>query len=398
MKVLLTDITQTIPGLQWSAEELAEKLSLIGHETEVVGESINVTLTANRQDCRELAYLIFDLIAIYPELGNNDALVTYQPGNTVKVTRQQIDGILGAVITKEQYQQLERLGFTVQENAVIAPDFRVDIFEPADVAEEIFRLHGMAIIKVIMLSKEEANKSPEYQCQQNLRAALVEAGINETRTVSFAGDGTTALKNPFSGGLPYLRPNLLDGLLQTLAKNPYLRRIAFFEIGNVFNPDEQTNVGVVFSGHKNKETAEETLKKVLGTNIELTAPAPELLHRYNVKQPNIWYGEMATNIVKVADGVNVKTTLPNFQTVSKFPPLVRDVSITSPTSDDFNKNIYQQFPELLFVEQVDTYTDPKTKRTTKTYRLIFQKNTASFTQEEISEIDQRIDRRFFQAA
>ncbi len=395
MKILLTDIKKHIPLLSWSAEELAEKLSLIGHETEVAGESLDITLTANRKDCQQLPYLLFDLMAVYPELGDNKTLVEIKPGKTIKVTSQQVNNLLGSAVTKEQYKGLERLGFIVNDSEVIAPDFRVDVFEAADIAEEVFRLYGAKAINVAMLSKDDVVESAQYQRQQSIRVALVSAGLNETRTVSFTSSGEVALKNAFSADLPYLRPNLLEGLLQTLTKNPFMRRAAFFEIGNTFTPEEETYIGLIFSGNKNKDKLEKLLDEALGVAISLEQPAAELLHRYNVKQPHIFYGEVALDKVQGKQGGVVKTDLPNFKGLSKFPPLVRDISVT--TKFDAAA-LHQEFSELLMIEKIDSYTHPDTKKTTDTYRLIFQKHDESFTQEEISRIDKKIEERFFDTA
>lgn len=394
MKVLLADIKKHIPSLPWSADELAEKLSLIGHEAEVAGESLDITLTANRKDCQQLPYLLFDLMAMYPELGSNMGLIEVKPGKVIQVTLQQVNDLLGSSITKEQYKGLTRLGFEVGESEVTAPDFRIDVFEAADIAEEIFRLVGVRAISISMLAKQDEVASKAYRSQQNIRAALVGIGMNEIRTVSFAASGEVAIKNPFSNDLPYLRPNLLEGLLQTLAKNPFIRRAAFFEVGDVFSPEEQTNVGVIFSGNKNKESLEECLQKTLGVPVPLVTPEAELLHRYNVKQPNIFYGEVPVANVKASENTELQTALPTFTALSKFPPLVRDISLDSAISFEI-ESIHNDFAALLFVEKIDSYTNPETKKTSDTYRLIFQKHGESFTQEEITKIDSKIQGRFF---
>ncbi|MEX1052084.1 MAG: hypothetical protein WEC83_01715 [Patescibacteria group bacterium] len=398
MLVLLSDVTAAVPKLSWSATKLAEKLSLIGHEATVTGRSLDITLTANRQDCRALPYLMFDLLAVYPELGDNKNLITFKPGKIINVTLDQVNGLLGSDITKQQYHGLSRLGFVVEDSRVTVPDFRVDMNDAADIAEEVFRLYGPAALRVVMLAKESSVKYSEYDRELQVRAALVGAGFNETRTVSFAAAGELSIKNPFNAALPYLRANLLDGLLQSLAKNPFIRRAAFFEIGNVFLPDEQTSIGVIFSGNKDQSGLEKILTEALGTAIKLTSPTNEQLHSYGVKQPSVFYGELALeDVVKPATELTVPK-LPSFKKISKFSPLVRDVSITSSAGSGFVDKLPDKFPELLFVEQIDSYTDPDTKHVTDTYRLIFQKLNSTFTQDEIAAIDQRVDQHFFKNA
>ncbi|MEX2361893.1 MAG: hypothetical protein WD544_01825, partial [Patescibacteria group bacterium] len=99
MKVLITDLKKYLPKLSWSNEQLAQKLSAIGHETDVVGNKLDIKLTSNRKDCEKLEYLAFDLAGLYPELGSNGNLISFKPGKTIPVTLEKINKILGSSLS-----------------------------------------------------------------------------------------------------------------------------------------------------------------------------------------------------------------------------------------------------------------------------------------------------------
>ena len=77
--------------------------------------------------------------------------------------------------------------------------------------------------------------------------------------------------------------------------------------------------------------------------------------------------------------------LPHFKTISKFPPLVRDVTIDQSTSSDFLDEL-KSFDRLLLAEAIDEYQGRLT------YRLVFQNMNASFSEEEIKAIDSDLER------
>lgn len=390
MKIKYTSLIELLPGLSWPKEMLAEKLSTIGHETVVVGEDIHVTLTANRKDCRELPYLAYDLSGIYPELGSNAELISFQMGRPIAVTIADVNKLLGTDISQRQYRQLEQLGFEVKDESVTPPDFRIDINQKADISEEVLRIVGFEKILLKELSKEPVPDSDEFMKQQSIKMALTAAGLTETATYSFTQVGQVELKNPFNDSERFLRPDLTDGLLKTLARNPYLKRCGFFEIGNVFLPDETTHLGIILSGFKDPQLQIEKLKQTLGVDLTFQPTAQAELDNKHVKQTRVVIAEIAIKDISLGEtAFTALSRLPIIKPISKYPPLIRDVTVDESKESNLKEKLISQ-PRLLLFEPIDRY-ERAGKEAAITYRLIFQKFDQSFTETEITAIDHNLE-------
>ncbi len=158
---------------------------------------------------------------------------------------------------------LENLGFTVLEHAtlhVTPPSWRRDIDGPADLVEEVVRIHGLAEVPSVALSRDAAVAKPVLTTSQRraraVRRALAARGFNECVSFSFiardhaglfgGGDDARQLSNPIASDLDAMRPSLLPSLLSAAARNAArgLGDLQLFEIGAAFQsgmPEAQTN-------------------------------------------------------------------------------------------------------------------------------------------------------------
>lgn len=388
MKIAIKDLKELI-NTDWSDERLASNLSQIGHETEIVdGDHLQVSLTTNRKDCQDIKYLAFDLIGIFPEISNGKKIIEYGPGKRIDVTLERVNKLLGSQIDYQQYKKIEQLGFKVEADHVVAPDFRIDVNEAADIAEEVFRLLGSDIIHLSPLDNQPIKKSDHYHLSNSARVALQNIGFSETKTISFSDRGHVEIKNPFNANLPYMRESLLGGLLETLSRNPFMRKAMFYEIGHIFKPEESTYLGIVFSGYKSTEEIEDKLNETLGAKLSYIRVDQELLDKYSVKQPNVVFAEVPIDDISVAES-RIDSELSKYKKMSQFPPLVRD--ITTEGREDLINELPTEFSSVLFIEKIDSYNNPDTGKTKDTYRIIFQKFDGSFTGEEIAEIDSKLE-------
>ncbi|WP_370033717.1 phenylalanine--tRNA ligase subunit beta [Qipengyuania mesophila] len=178
-----------------------------------------------------------------------------------------------AVAEDEQRRILEALDFSVGADwQVTCPPRRHDIEGPADLVEEVVRIHGLDHVESVALPRAEGvatpTATPLQQLERKLRRAAAASGLNEAVTWSFLptadaehfADGAElwVLDNPISEDMKAMRPSLIPGLLAAAKRNadrgaPGSR---LFEIGRRYfrgkggASDERPTLGVVLAGEK----------------------------------------------------------------------------------------------------------------------------------------------------
>ncbi|MEC8283722.1 MAG: phenylalanine--tRNA ligase subunit beta, partial [SAR324 cluster bacterium] len=172
-----------------------------------------------------------------------------------------IERILGIQMPEvEVVRILEALEFEVSIKQGIyqvqVPAHRQDVRIPADLVEELVRIHGYNHLPPTRLADELPPQRENFKLNgiEKVRDLLVGAGLDEVITYSLnspldeaklrlqtdASESTQiGLLNPLSQERSHLRQTLLVGLLQTARENlRLLSRIQIFEVGGVFLPQE----------------------------------------------------------------------------------------------------------------------------------------------------------------
>jgi phenylalanyl-tRNA synthetase beta chain len=165
-----------------------------------------------------------------------------------------------------QQEILERLGFVVAPNwTVTVPSWRRDVDGPADLVEEVVRIHGLDHILSEPLPRAagvaKPTATPAQKLERKLRRAAASLGLNEAITWSFisekeaaaVGGGAWSLANPISEDLKVMRPSLLPGLLSAVQRN--LDRgatsVRLFELGRRYLAEgEHPSLTFVLAGDK----------------------------------------------------------------------------------------------------------------------------------------------------
>lgn len=174
---------------------------------------------------------------------------------------------------EEQRRILRALDFEVGEDwQVTCPARRHDIEGPADLVEEVVRIHGLDTVESVPLPRAEGVARPTatalQQAERKLRRSAAARGLNEAVTWSFlpvaeaehfADDAALwVLDNPISEDMKAMQPSLLPGLLAAAKRNadrgaPGSR---LFEIGRRYfrgkngASDEKPTLGLVLAGEK----------------------------------------------------------------------------------------------------------------------------------------------------
>lgn len=183
----------------------------------------------------------------------------------------QLGGI--AVAQSEQKRILTALGFAVDDDwTVTVPSWRPDIAGPADLVEEVIRVHGLDAVPSTPLPRADGvarpTATPVQLLERRLRRAAAARGLHEAVTWSFLptaqaehfadGQFVWTLANPISEDLKAMRPSLLPGLLAAARRN--LDRgassVRLFEIGRRYlraddgSSDERLSLAVVLAGER----------------------------------------------------------------------------------------------------------------------------------------------------
>ena len=202
------------------------------------------------------------------------AVIDYDPG-----LAERLGGI--AISEEEQRRTLTALEFRVsppgsgpgQAWRVTAPLRRHDIEGPADIVEEVVRIHGLDSIESVALPRADGvacpTATPEQATERKVRRAAAARGLNEAVTWSFIPEadashfgegngGLWLLENPISEDMKAMRPSLLPGLLAAAKRN--LDRgaegVRLFEVGRRYlrgeagRSDERVTLGVLLAGEK----------------------------------------------------------------------------------------------------------------------------------------------------
>jgi phenylalanyl-tRNA synthetase beta chain len=167
---------------------------------------------------------------------------------------------------------LQALGFVIADHGMLhvtPPSWRHDVDGPADLVEEIVRIHGLSDVPSVALSRTDGVAAPVLSNAQRrrrtARRALAAGGFNECVSFSFiarqqaglfgGGDEARQLSNPIASDLDALRPSVLPSLLAAASRNAArgLANLQLFEIGAAFDsglPEAQMTVAAAIrTGH-----------------------------------------------------------------------------------------------------------------------------------------------------
>ena len=185
-----------------------------------------------------------------PEIATAGELPTSQ--RDVSLRYERCARLIGLAVPKERVDQiLEGFGLTKTRNggdetSWRIPSYRLDLQREADLIEEVVRVFGIEHIPVRDRSRftPESEADRTYDLESALRQRLVARGLSEARTSALIprtagpfGAGALELRNPLSEDHVALRPTILEGLLDALARNVRAgaSSIRLFELGHVFS-------------------------------------------------------------------------------------------------------------------------------------------------------------------
>jgi len=259
--------------------------------------------------------------------------------------------------------------------SVVIPSWRLDLNIPADFAEEIGRIYGYEKVEAILPTGiPEAKDNDIWKKICLAKNKLVNDGYQEVVNSVFRNRGQVSVLAAASDK-SNLRDNLKDGLKESIELNiknlPLLQgnEVKVFEVGTVFLKDkEQINVAYGDKKNINELSLEDYYERAKdGFSDDSLVYIPKNDHDFQYFKP--W---------------------------SNFPFIVRDIAVWLPEGIPPEKliNIYKSFGTELLVKEptlFDSFT--KDGRTSFAYRLVFQSDDKTLTDEEINIIMDNITKK-----
>jgi len=173
----------------------------------------------------------------------------------VELTIHEVERQLGPDFTVDHVTDiLQRLGMSVDgadPMTVTVPTYRPDVSRPADLVEEVARIHGFDKFEATLPTGPTGGLTIEQKRQRLINETLAALGLDQAINLPFVGVedlrnlGMTAddgdlltIKNPLRDEESKLRPTMLPGLLNSLRYNIShgAASVSLFEIGRVFFP------------------------------------------------------------------------------------------------------------------------------------------------------------------
>jgi phenylalanyl-tRNA synthetase beta chain len=343
---------------------------------------------------------------------------------TITFSHDRCRALLGLEIGNAEINAiLSRLGLTQAGGQWSVPGFRPDLTREVDLIEEVIRMAGIERVPSRRRGFPAAASVADlrHDNAEMLRERLRAQGFSEARTSHFVSpdalqrsggtaDAAVAVRNPLGADHALLRPALVAGLLDAMARN--LRHgavsVRLFEIGPVFSAagkEEGTALALLCTGAEAglfdlkgglqavlgavEFRPEDSLAlRVTGLGVEgLLRRLPRALgEKFAAKSP-VYYAEMDVDgwLETVPAPVRVRP-------LPRFPAVTRDLSLILPKTTRYaavEKALSgARAPHLFSVGLKDVFEDPSgvtlpAEQRSLTVTLTFRDEVRTLTSEEV---------------
>lgn len=344
------------------------------------------------------------------------------------VSMKAVNSLLGINIPeKDILDILERIEVKAikksDELELIIPEYRNDIRDLNDIAEEIGRIYGYDKIKPTLPEntgfKPQVEKTFYYT--EKIKNILSDFGFSEVYTYSLVSKGNYEIEKSLASDKNFLRSDLSDGIIKSLefnAKNADLlglNEIKTFEIGKVFpKTGEQTSLAIGIKNIKKKQEKEkEKIKKVRDELFAILKANYSILCTVDDSGGIISVNNKAIGITNNVEGVleinldALITSLPapksyddlnfmkassiEYKKFSTYPYIVRDIALFVPTGskmEEVQRDIAIEVKSSagkLLVKGPDLFDEfEKDGKKSLAFRMIFQSSDRTLSDEEVN--------------
>ncbi len=353
--------------------ETSKKLGLRSEASARFEKGISPQLVPAALD--RVCHLIEQLDAGTVVCGMIDAYPRQQVIPSIDVRVARINSLIGIELSADQMiNMLQSLGCDVVANGEVLqvkpPFYRLDLVAEIDFCEEIARLYGYDKLPMTQPRDYTAGRlTAKQRFIKNIINRLVGYGLSETVTYSFIGpslidalndsvlkqsDDKVIIRNPLGEEYSVMRPSLIPGMLQVVARNlnRQIDAVSFFETGNVFlanadknaEPGETTKFIIALADDK-KDYFD--LKRIIDSLFE-TLRLADVVYRADSEQGSYHPGRCAKLTLKGDYLGHVGQIHPTVQKAFNIPKAVYVAEINlDKLYEAYNSDIiYQQLPKF----------------------------------------------------
>jgi phenylalanyl-tRNA synthetase beta chain len=345
-------------------------------------------------------------------------------GGDVALDNDRCRALLGLDITDaEIHGILQRLGLVRAGDKWMVPGFRPDLTREVDLIEEVIRMAGIERVPSRLRGFPAATTVADRRHDQaeKLRERLRAQGFSEARTSHFVSpealqragvgtEGVVAIRNPLGAEQALLRPALLAGLLEALARN--MRHgadsVRLFELGPVFRAEgeeERTALALISTGQDaDLFDLKGAVAAALGpveftpeTGLTLKISGAGVDGRVHRLPRALAEAHDATDPVYVAevtidDWLEAMPPAVRVKALPKFPSAERDLSLVLPRTTSYaaiaQTLLGAKAPHLQDVALKDVFVDPSGEKLgadqrSVTVTLTFRDEGRTLTSDEV---------------
>lgn len=311
-----------------------------------------------------------DVVDVYPQKVEQ---------KDINISVSYINKRLGSAFSKKEIESVwKKLNFEYIDKEegfkIKIPFLRIDLEEPYDLVEEVIRILGYEKLEEKLPNIEPSKNINEvFYRMLFIRNLLLKEGYSEVMTYVFQDEGDIEVLASASDK-KFLRNNLTDGLKESIKLNSLnhplldMEKVKIFEIGTVF--------------FKNKEE----MHVAYGDKKEITEMS---LDEFYISKENKKEFSQDDFIGVLGFYTDEESDVQIFKPWSIYPFIARDIAVWVPEGVVPEKliNIYKDFGTELLIKEpklFDSFT--KNGKTSYAYRLVFQSDDRTLTDEEINVI------------
>lgn len=211
---------------------------------------------------------------------------------TTSLSIEKVNKLLGLNLSsKEVKNLLEKARYGVKGNKVEIPSYRTDILNEVDIIEDIAIMYGYNNFKPEEIKVSTTGKLQDMtEFSDKLREIMIGFGLQEVMTFTLTAkenltknmnskEKPITIENPISSNYNAMRNSLTSSLIDFLSKNTtkkFPQKI--FEVGQVFEKSESTNLAYFSSHNKADFTEAKQVLDALLRTIGLEAEIKETEH------------------------------------------------------------------------------------------------------------------------